>query len=101
MSERKMRAREQSVRMFRRSTLPELRLPIDNAKEKWNVEVGAIQAALPTLPRVHLTVIPSELALTFKPVLRAILQRLDQILAPFLTDKHKIVGDAFRQCAER
>ena len=96
-----MRAREQSVRMFRRSTLPELRLPIDNAKEKWNVEVGAIQAALPTLPRVHFTVISGERALIFKPVLCAVLQRLNQILAPFLTDKHKIVGDAFRQCAVR
>ena len=89
------------MRMFRSSTLPELRLPIDNAKEKRNVEVGAIQAALPTLPRVYFTVIPSERALIFKPILCAVLQRLDQILAPFLTDKHKIVGDALRQCAER
>ena len=96
-----MRVRAQSVKMFRSSTLPELRLSIASAKEEWNVEVGAIQAALPTLPRVHLTVISGERALIFKPVLCAVLQRLNQILAPFLTDKHKIVGDALRQCAER
>ena len=96
-----MRVRAQSVKMFRSSTLPELRLSIASAKEEWNVEVGAIQAVFPTVPHIYLAVIPGERALDFKPILRPVLQGLDQVLAAFRTDKNKRIGGVLRQDASR